>query len=84
MHNLRPIPGFNGIYSMNADGAIYREQSTDARGHLRNTKFIKASIHGRGYLYVRLSLNGHRKMYSLNTLINKTFPERTQLRTLSS
>lgn len=84
MNNLRPIPGFNGIYSMNANGDIYRETSLDARGHVRTTRNIKATSHGRGYLYVRLSLNGHRKMYSLNTLIHKTFPEHSRMFGISS
>lgn len=79
MENLRVIPGFNGQYGMSFDGIVYRLASRDFSGHIRKIRPLQARIHGRGYLYVRLSLNGQRKMYSLNTLIHKTFPETSYL-----
>lgn len=75
MENLRAIPGFDGQYGMNSAGDVYRMPSIDHRGHQRKQRSLRATLHGRGYLYVRLSLHGERKMYSLNTLIRKTFPK---------
>lgn len=79
MENLRAIPGFEGLYGMNSAGEIFRLASADHRGHQRAQRSLRASTHGRGYLYVRLSRHGERKMYSLNTLIRQTFPETTTL-----
>ncbi|MCM0599653.1 NUMOD4 domain-containing protein [Periweissella fabalis] len=84
MENLRAIPGFEGHYGMNSTGEVYRLSTVDQRGHKRNERSLKASVHGRGYLYVRLSLHGERKMYSLNTLIRKTYPEVTNLLSIVS
>lgn len=84
MENIRVIPGFEGRYGMNRLGDVFRLASIDQRGHQRSQRTLQATLHGRGYLYVRLSHHGIRKMYSLNTLIRKTFPETTTLLCVAS
>lgn len=79
MTNLRTIPGFEGTYGMNPAGEVFRLESVDESGHVRKFKSLRATVHGRGYLYVRLSANGVRKMYSLNSLFRQTFPEHSVL-----
>jgi hypothetical protein len=65
-HMIKAIPGFEGLYSADADGRIISH-------HSQKPKYLRHAKHWRGYLVVGLSKNGVRKSYRLHRLVAMAF-----------
>lgn len=63
---MKPIPGWEGLYSATDDGQIYSE---------RSKKFLKLGLNKNGYQQVNLSKDGNYRRYYVHRLIAMTFLE---------
>lgn len=65
---MRPIEGYEGLYSITEDGKIYSH---------RQKKFMKPKPHIQGYYRIGLTKNGKQKFYRIHRLVAETFIENT-------
>lgn len=56
---FKNVPNYNN-YLIYEDGRVY---------NMKTKSFLKGSIGENGYLYYRLSLNGHKKMFYAHRLV---------------
>ncbi len=66
----RPIPSHAGLFEASADGRVRvatRRRRAPA-GHI-----LSARIGGRGYLFVRLGVNGQRRKFQVHRLVCEAF-----------
>lgn len=63
---MKPIPGWEGLYSATDDGQIYSE---------RSKKFLKPRLDKGGYQLVNLHRNGVQNTYRIHRLVAQTFLE---------
>lgn len=67
--NIRPVPGFEGIYSVTDDGKVLSHSRRDARGNLRKEKWLIPITDGDGYPRVHLCVNGVRRKWQIHRLV---------------
>lgn len=70
---LRPVVGFEGIYSVTDDGRVFSHPRIDARGNRRKGKWLKPIPDGDGYPRVHLCMNGVRRKWQIHRLVAFAF-----------
>lgn len=70
---MRPVPGFEGIYSATVDGRIYSHPRVDARGHRRRGKYLRPIADRDGYLRVHTCIGGVRQKKSIHRMVAAAF-----------
>lgn len=68
---MKPIPGYEGIYSATEDGRIWSHGGSAKRAH--GGKFLKPTVSPRGYLLVDLYRHGKRRMEYVHRLVALAF-----------
>ena len=73
----KPIPGFEGLYSVTDDGDVYGDERTitDSKGHTYRIpeRRLKPNVNPRGYLIVHLSKNNRRHAKYIHRLVAEAF-----------
>lgn len=64
MSRWKPVPGYEGYYSVSRDGEIYSA---------RSQKILKPAVLSTGYFQVQLSVNGHRLQEKVHRLVALAF-----------
>lgn len=70
---MRPVPGFEGSYSVTIQGRIYSHARADARGNRRKAKYLKPIPDGDGYLRAHLCLQAVRRKWPIHRLVAIAF-----------
>lgn len=70
---MRPVPGFQGIYSVTVEGRVYSHARVDARGNRRRAKYLKLIPDGDGYLRAHLCVGGVRRKWPVHRLVAMAF-----------
>lgn len=70
---LKNCNGYDGVYSVTDDGRVYSHARTDARGNVRNGKWLKPIPSNAGYLRIHTCINGKRKKVMIHRLVAAAF-----------
>lgn len=68
----KPIPGYEGFYSVSDDGRVYSESRIDSANHKRGGHFM-SPLEDRDYYFLYLRKNGSRKRFSIHILVALAF-----------
>jgi len=69
----RPIPGYEGLYSVTNDGRVWSEPRITPHGHRWKGRWLKATLGANGRLHVILYHNGSRACPDVNCLVLSAF-----------
>lgn len=79
MFDLRPIPGYEGLYSVTADGRVFAHAKRKGRG-MHAERWLRAGINSGGYFTVVLIHRGVNKTRTVHSLVAEAWigprPER--------
>ena len=71
---MRPIPGYEGLYSATEDGRIWSHERRGGRGRQRlGGHYMKAWAHTQGYLIVELCKNGRQGTKKVHRIVLQAF-----------
>ncbi|QJB21775.1 HNH endonuclease [Xanthomonas phage FoX2] len=70
---MRPIPGFEGLYSVTENGEVYSHARIDARGNRRKPKWLRLTNDSDGYPRAHLCVYGSRRKWPVHRLVAMAF-----------
>jgi hypothetical protein len=69
---MRPIQGFEGLYSVTSDGRVWAHEKRKGRG-VHPGRWLRAGLSGSGYLSVVLIHGGVRKTVTVHRIVAKAW-----------